>query len=268
MPAPKNHFKVALAEKRPQIGLWVDLADSVAAELLAGAGFDWLLIDGEHAPYDVRGILAQLQAVAAYPHCEAVVRVPIGETWIIKQVLDLGAQTILVPMVESAEQARQLVRATHYPPDGNRGVGASVARAGRFGHISDYISNANEEIALLVQVESRAGIAALDDILKVEGIAGVFIGPSDLAADLGYPGGALHPKVQEVVVDALKRIIASDKAAGILTSNRPLARSFIEMGATFVAVGADVTLLALAARQLAAEFKNPDGADDLQGGGY
>ncbi|MFZ2100533.1 MAG: HpcH/HpaI aldolase/citrate lyase family protein, partial [Oricola sp.] len=185
MPAPKNEFKAALARGERQIGCWVGLADAYAAEIMGTTGFDWLLIDGEHAPNDVRSIMRQLQALEASPS-HAVVRLPIGETRIVKQILDVGAQTLLIPMVESGEQAAELVRAAQYPPRGVRGVGAALARASKFSAIPDYLATADSEICLLLQVENRAGMAALDDILAVEGVDGIFIGPSDLAADMGY----------------------------------------------------------------------------------
>lgn len=254
MPAPVNPFKAALRDGTAQIGLWLGLAQSYTAELAATAGFDWLLIDGEHAPNDIRSIVDQLQAVAAHPG-HPVVRVPIGEAWILKQVLDVGAQSILVPMVESAEQAQALVRAVRYPPHGVRGVGAALARASRFNAIPDYLQTADAEICLLVQVESRRGLEALDGILSVDGVDGVFIGPADLAADLGYLGKPGAPEVQAAVEDALRRIVASGKAAGILTADAALARRYLDLGATFVAVGTDVTVLQKALAALAASFK-------------
>jgi 4-hydroxy-2-oxoheptanedioate aldolase len=254
MPAPRNTFKAALAARQSQIGLWLGLADPYMAEISAGAGFDWLLIDGEHGPNHIRSILGQLQAVAALPS-HPVVRVPIGESWIIKQVLDLGAQSILVPMVETAEQARTLVRAVRYPPQGMRGVGAALARASSFNMVPDYLQTANAEICLLLQIESRAGLAKLDEIAAVDGVDGVFIGPSDLAADMGYLGNPGAPEVQAAVRESLDRIVRSGKAAGILTADARLGQGYIAQGATFVAVGTDVTLFAKAAAGLAAQFK-------------
>ena len=254
MPAPINAFKAALAARETQIGLWLGLANAYTAEICAGAGFDWLLLDGEHAPNELPGMVAQLQAIAAYG-AHAVVRAPIGETWILKQLLDIGAQTILVPMVESAAQARELVRAVNYPPRGIRGVGAALARASAFSRIPDYLTTANDQVCLLVQVESLAALSAIEEIAAVDGIHGVFIGPSDLAADMGYLGRPSEPAVQAVVEDGLARVIGASKPGGILTSDRKLAARYLELGATFVAVGTDVTLLSQATRDLATAFK-------------
>lgn len=254
MPAIKNPFKAALAEGQIQYGCWCGFADPFATEVMGTAGFDWLVIDGEHAANDVRSIMAQLQALEA-SDSHPVVRVPIGEDWIIKMALDVGAQTILVPMVESAAQAEQLVRATRYPPEGIRGVGATAARASRFGAITDYVTTANQEICLLVQVENRKGVEALDDILKVDKVDGVFIGPADLAADLGHPGDSGHPEVRAVIQDCLGKIAASDKAAGILSPNDKVAAEYRDWGAQFLAVGLDVVMLANAARAKVAHWK-------------
>ncbi|QKV20295.1 4-hydroxy-2-oxoheptanedioate aldolase [Oricola thermophila] len=253
MPAPVNEFKAALSRGERQVGCWLGLADAYAAEIMGTAGFDWLLIDGEHAPNDLRSILAQLQALEASPS-HSVVRLPIGETWMIKQVLDLGAQNILVPMVESGEQAAALVKAVRYPPRGVRGVGSALARASRFSGISDYLTTADDEICLLVQVENRAGMAALDDILAVEGIDGVFIGPADLAADMGHIGKPGTPEVQEAIAVAIGRIHAAGRASGILATDPAAIDTYAALGVTFIAVGIDVVLLAGAARKLAKQY--------------
>ncbi|MEZ0168511.1 4-hydroxy-2-oxoheptanedioate aldolase [Microvirga sp. TS319] len=253
MPAPQNAFKAALRNGRSQIGLWLALASPYVAEVCAGAGYDWLLVDAEHGPNDIPLLAAQLQAIAGSAS-HPVVRVPIGETWIIKQVLDIGAQTLLVPMVESAEQARALVRATRYPPDGVRGVGAALARASNYNRISDYLQTANEQICLLVQVESRAGLAAIEEIASVDGVDGIFIGPADLAADMGHLGVPGVADVQSAVRDGLSRILASGKAAGILTADVDLAQSYVELGASFVAIGSDVGVLAGGATRLLSQF--------------
>lgn len=265
MPAPLNTFKQAMAEKRAQIGLWLALANETTAEICGGAGFDWLLIDGEHAPNDIPLILAQLRALATSP-AHPIVRVPIGETWMIKQVLDIGAQTILVPMIESRAQAEEMVRAMRYPPQGVRGVGAALARASAYNRIPDYLATANDEVCLLLQIESRAGLEALDEIASVDGVDGVFVGPADLAADLGYLGKPGAPEVQEAVEDALKRIQSHGKAAGILTGDKALAQRYLELGATFVGVGNDVGLLAGGSAKLASEFKANTGVKT--GAGY
>ena len=254
MPAPLNTFKAALARETPQIGLWLGLANAYTAEIAAGAGFDWLLIDGEHAPNDLPTMVGQLQAVAA-SSSHPVIRAPIGEAWIIKQLLDIGAQTILVPMVETAEQAAALVRAMKYPPQGIRGVGAALARASNFNRAPDYLTTANAQTCLLVQVETTAALRAIEEIAAVDGVEGIFIGPSDLAADMGFLGRPGERVVQKAVEDGLLRIIAAGKPAGILTSDETLARRYIALGARFVAVGTDVTLLSQATSALLARFR-------------
>ncbi|HVL76519.1 MAG TPA: 4-hydroxy-2-oxoheptanedioate aldolase [Noviherbaspirillum sp.] len=248
-----NAFKSALAACMPQIGLWLCLANADAAEVCATAGFDWLLIDGEHAPNDVRTILAQLRAVAPY-RAHPVVRPVSGDVQLIKQLLDVGAQTLLVPMVETAGQARELVLATRYPPQGIRGDGSPIVRASRWGLEADYLRTANDEVCLLVQVETRRGLDNLDAICAVDGVDGVFIGPADLSASLGHRGNPGHPDVQAAIDAAIATICAHGKAAGILTSDTGHARRYLGLGCTFVAVGVDVRLLALATRALAAEF--------------
>lgn len=250
----KNPFKAALRGDRAQIGLWLSLADPYCTEICATAGFDWLLVDNEHTPNDVRSTLASLQVVAGYPATHAVVRVLQGDAALIKQMLDIGAQTMLVPMVDTAEQAAEMVRAVRYPPLGIRGVGASAARASRWGQHTQYIQQANEEVCLLVQAETATALDNLEAICAVDGVDGVFIGPADLAASMGHPGNAAHPEVQGAIDDAIRRIVAAGKAAGTLTSDAAQARRFLGLGARFVAVGLDAVLLARATRQLAADF--------------
>ncbi|MEW2914028.1 HpcH/HpaI aldolase/citrate lyase family protein [Leisingera sp. JC11] len=254
MPAPRNTFKQALSQGKRQIGCWMSFADGQIAEIMGTCGFDWLVIDGEHAPNDIRSIRDQLIALAASPS-HPVVRVPVGETWMIKQVLDAGAQTVLVPIVESAEQARELVRACRYPPKGVRGVGATAARATMFGTVTEYIQTADQEVCLLVQVENRAGMAALDEILQVEGIDGVFIGPADLSTDMGHQGNSAHPEVRAAIADAITRIKAAGIAPGILGTTDEATQAYADMGAQFLAVGIDVMVLAKNARDLAAKWK-------------
>lgn len=256
MKIPENAFKRALAAGRPQFGLWLGLADAYCAEIAAGAGFDWLLIDGEHAPNDLRGILAQLQAIAAYPS-HPIVRPVVGDAAIIKQVLDLGAQTLLVPMVETAEQAAALVAATRYPPGGIRGVGSALARASRWNRIGGYLDEADGEICLLVQVESARGLENLDAIAAVEGVDGVFFGPADLSASLGLRGQPGHPTVRAAIEDGIARTRKAGKAAGVLATDETLARAYLAAGALFVGVGVDTTLFARAAADLAARFRQP-----------
>ena len=255
MDMPINTFKQRLRSGEAQIGLWLGLADAYCAELAANAGFDWLLIDGEHAPNDLRTLLGQLQAVAPYPG-QPVIRPVVGDTALIKQVLDIGVQTLLVPMVESADQARELVRAIHYPPQGVRGVGSALARASRWNSIPGYLDKADEQMCLLVQIESREGLANLDAIAAVQGVDGVFIGPADLSASMGFRGNPGHPQVQAAIEDAIARIRQAGKAAGILSADEKLARRYIELGAAFVAVGVDTTVLMRGLQTLAATFKD------------
>jgi 4-hydroxy-2-oxoheptanedioate aldolase len=267
MPAPKNLFKQALKEKQPQIGLWLALANAYTVEICAETGFDWLLIDGEHGPSDVPLMMAQLQAIKG-SSSHPVIRVPIGETWLIKQCLDIGAQTLLVPMVESGQEAEALVKAVRYPPHGVRGVGAALARASRFNAIPDYLQTANDEICLLLQIENRAGLAALDAIATTDGVDGVFIGPADLAADMGFLGRPGAPEVQAAVEAALLRIQSHGKAAGILTADPVLAQRYLDLGASFVAVGSDVGLLTNASRQLLGKFSKEPVAAPAKPGVY
>jgi 4-hydroxy-2-oxoheptanedioate aldolase len=248
-----NSFKTALAEGPAQIGLWMALADPYAAELVAGAGFDWLVIDGEHAPNDLRSMLAQLQSLAAYP-VMPVVRPPRGEVSLIKQILDIGARTLLVPMVETADAARQLVAAVRYPPHGIRGVGSAIARSSRWNRTPGYLERADAGLCLLVQIESARALEQLEAIAAVDGVDGIFIGPADLAASLGHLGHPGHPEVQTAIDGAIGRIHAAGKASGILAFDEAAAKRYLEMGCRFVAVGADVTLLARAAESLAARF--------------
>jgi 4-hydroxy-2-oxoheptanedioate aldolase len=258
MQTPVNPFKLALRERRAQIGLWLGLADHYAAEICAGAGFDWLLVDGEHSPNDLRSILQQSQAIAAYPGSHAIARVPMGHGHVgqalIKQYLDIGIQTLLVPMVDTPEQAKELVQSMRYPPGGVRGMGG--ARASLWGRRPNYAKEANEQVCLLVQAETSESLQNLDAIAAVEGVDGVFIGPADLSASLGHVGNPAHPEVQDAIADAIKRINQAGKAAGILTPDETLARKYLELGALFVAVGLDTNLLVKATSALAAKFKN------------
>ncbi len=256
MEMPRNEFKRMLREKRLQVGLFVALANTYSMEILATAGFDWLLIDGEHAPNNPATVLPQLQAAAPY-QVQLVVRPVNHDTALIKQYHDIGAQTLLVPMVESVSEAAALVRAVRYPPQGMRGVGTSLARAARWNAVRDYAKHANDEICLIVQIESRQGLANLDAILMVEGVDGIFIGPADLAASMGYLGQSGHPEVKAAIEDAVKRIAATGKAAGVFVSEPKLARQYLDCGASFIAVGGDVTLLRTAALKLAASFRDP-----------
>jgi 4-hydroxy-2-oxoheptanedioate aldolase len=241
--------------------LWVGLADSYVAEVLAGAGFDWLLIDCEHAPNDPRSVLGQLQAIAPYP-VHPVVRPVHGSVELVKQYLDLGVQTLLIPMVETAEQAAAMVAATRYPPHGIRGVGSALARASRWNQITDYVGRCDAEMCVLVQVESVKALENLGSIAAVPGVDGVFFGPADLSASMGLPGRPMDPAVQDAIARGIATVLRAGKAAGSLSGDERVARDYLAQGATFVAVGVDTTLLVKAASRLAAAFQGPAGHSD------
>jgi 4-hydroxy-2-oxoheptanedioate aldolase len=253
MPAPVNRLKLRLAAGETVFGSWLGMADPYAAEMAATCGFDWLLIDGEHAPNDLRSTMAQL-AVIEPSSSLPVVRLRDDDPARIKQVLDAGAQSLMIPMIETADQALRALRATRYPPEGIRGIGSSLARASRFSAIPDYLKTANDQICLILQVESRAGLSALDDILAIDGIDCVFIGPADLAADMGHLGNAGHPEVRAAVLDALARIAASGKAAGMLSTEEGFIADCVKAGARFVGVGIDVVAYVGAMRTLARKY--------------
>jgi 4-hydroxy-2-oxoheptanedioate aldolase len=261
MHTPSNPFKQALRAQRAQIGLWVGLAHAYTAEICAGAGFDWLLVDGEHAPNDASTLLAQAQAIAAYPATHAIARVPSGQgelgKMLVKQYLDLGFQTLLVPMIDTPQQAAEMVRALRYPPEGVRGMAG--ARASRWGRLPDYAREANAQACLLVQAETTTALEHLDAIAATEGVDGVFIGPADLSASMGHVGNPGHPQVQAAIEDAIARIRRAGKAPGILTSDEAQARHYLALGALFVAVGLDSALLARATQALAQAFKDTPG---------
>lgn len=252
MELPKNNFKHALRNGRHQLGLWCSLSSHYAIEVVAGAGYDWLLLDMEHSPNDLESLLSQLQAAAAYPSAP-VVRIPWNDTVMIKRVLDVGAQSLLLPYVQTVEEARAAVAATRYPPEGVRGV-AGTTRATRFGRVKDYARHAHEEICLLLQLETEEALAHIEAIGAIDGVDGIFIGPADLHASLGYPGETGNPKVLPLIDDAIRRIRATGKAPGILTGDEKLAARFIAEGTLFTAVGADVGILARGVEQLAARF--------------
>ncbi|MGE5792976.1 MAG: aldolase/citrate lyase family protein [Bacteroidota bacterium] len=253
MDLPANPFKRAIKAGKPQIGLWLSLSSHYSAEGCAGSGFDWLLLDSEHSPNELDMLLCQLQAIAPYPS-HPIVRIPWNDMVTIKRVLDVGAQTLLIPYVSSVEEARAAVAATRYPPLGVRGV-AGTTRATRFGRVKDYAKRAHEELCVLVQVENQPGLDSLEAIANVDGVDGVFIGPADLHASLGYPGETANPAVLPKIDEAIKRIRACGKAPGILTPDEKLARHYLGLGTLFCAVGADVGLLARGSEALAAKFK-------------
>ena len=254
MHMPQNTFKAALAAGRPQIGLWVGLADANAAEALATTGYDWLLLDGEHAPNDPRSILQQLRAVAPYP-VQPVVRPVIGDVALVKQYLDVGAQTLLVPMIDTAAQAALMVKAMRYAPAGIRGMGAALARASRYNQVEGYLQQADAQMCLLVQAETTTAIANLQAIAETEGVDGVFFGPADLSASMGHPGQPGHPDVVKTMLDGIATVRAAGKAPGILMTDPSEAQRYLDAGALFVAVGVDTLLLVAAARGLVQRFK-------------
>jgi 4-hydroxy-2-oxoheptanedioate aldolase len=254
MDIPANPFKRAIKAGRQQIGLWSSLSSHITVEVLAGSGFDWLLLDCEHAPNELPMVHSQLQAAAggtAHP----IVRPPWNDMVMIKRFLDIGTQTLLIPYVQTEEEAENAVAYTRYPPKGVRGY-ASASRASRFGRVKDYFARYEEELCVLVQVETRRGLDNLEAIANVDGVDGVFIGPGDLSAGLGHLNDAAHPEVQDAIADAIRRIRACGKAPGILTPDERQARRYIELGTLFTAVGADLGILARGSEALAAKFRS------------
>lgn len=253
MRLPVNGFKHALATGEQQLGLWNSLPGSVVAEVLAGTGYDWVLIDTEHSVTDVPDTLAMLQAMAPYP-VSAVVRPATNDVVLIKRLLDLGAQTLLIPYVQNAREAQAAVAAMRYAPRGLRGV-AGMTRASRFGMVASYTQTAETELCLLVQVETAEALAQIEAIAAVDGVDGLFIGPADLAASMGHPGNPAHPAVVAAIKDGIERIVAAGKPAGILTLDPDFAHQCIAWGTRFTALGMDIALLAGAARALVAGFR-------------
>lgn len=249
-----NRFKQRLLKAEPQIGLWLSIPSAFTAEICATAGYDWLLLDGEHTPNDIQTVLSQVQACAGYPTVHPIARPAIGDPVLIKQLLDIGVQTLLIPMVDSAQQATELVRATRYPPQGFRGVGYGTARVSRWDLRQNYTKVADEEVCLLVQAETQTAIQNLEEICAVDGVDGVFLGPSDLAAAYGHLGNPAHPDVQAVIEQAIATILRHGKAPGILTPDETLAKRYLSLGAQFVAVGLDARVLAKGIRELRQRF--------------
>ncbi|WP_314140177.1 HpcH/HpaI aldolase/citrate lyase family protein [uncultured Plantibacter sp.] len=244
---------------RPLAGMWVVSGSPIAAEIAAGSGLDLLLIDGEHSANTLESIQLQLQVVAAFPVCP-LVRVPFGDAVVIKRVLDLGAQNLIVPMVSSAEQAAALVQAVRYPPQGVRGVGSALARSSRWNRVDDYLAQADDSVSLTVQIESAEAVEQAEDILAVDGVDAVFVGPADLSASLGLLGQQGHPTVVSAVERVLDAAAAAGKPAGVNAFDPGMAEHYLDRGASFVLVGADVSLLARASEQLAERFV--DGRSD------
>lgn len=253
MQLPVNRFKRAIQAGQHQLGLWVSLTSPYSAEVVAGSGFDWLLIDTEHAPNEVSSVLGQLQAAAPYP-VSCLVRPSWNDPVQQKRYLDIGAQTLLIPYVQTAEEAALAVAGTRYAPAGIRGAGGTM-RASGFGRMTGYTQSCQDELCLLVQVETVEGLNNLEKIASVDGVDGVFIGPADLAASMGFPGELTHPQVQSAIEDAIRRVKACGKAPGILTFDEALARRYMEVGTLFTAVGMDVAILARETEKLAARFR-------------
>lgn len=250
MPVPVNTLKAALAAGERQMGLWIAMTHATSAEIASKAGFDWCLIDGEHAANDVPMILDQLRAMGGGT-TTPVVRLPVGDPVLVKRVLDLGVQSLLIPMINTVAEAEAMVSATRYPPGGTRGVGAAMARAANFGEITDIVTTANDQICLFVQAESQEAIENIEAIAAVEGVDGIFVGPADLAADMGLPGQPGAPEVEAVIEDAIGRITAAGKVAGIIAFDDAKCAKWIDAGARFVAVGGDVAILARGIRAAA-----------------
>lgn len=247
MDVPINELLAAMKSGKTQFGVWLNTGSHIVAELAGHSGFDWCLVDGEHGPQTLSEMVQQLQALASTP-THAVVRVPDAQAWMIKQVLDIGAQTVLVPMVDTGEQAAEMGRAIRYPPLGNRGMGAAIARASSFGAMADYVRDAGDQTCLLVQAESAAALENIDEIANAQGVDGVFIGPADLSADMGYPGNADHPDVLAAIDHMIDRIHAADKISGILTFAPERSRYYADRGVGFVGIGADVAIFGRALR--------------------
>ncbi|WP_296560926.1 HpcH/HpaI aldolase/citrate lyase family protein [Pigmentiphaga sp.] len=245
---PINHFKRALRSGSAQLGVWSTIPSPYISELIAGAGYDWVLIDSEHTPTDVPLVLNQLQAVSgaiAKPGTvpsHPIVRPAWNDPVLIKRYLDVGAQTLLLPFVQNAEEARAAVSATRYAPHGIRGMGGST-RASNFGRIPDYVDRAADELCVLVQVETMQALDQIERIADVEGVDGIFIGPADLSASMGFPGKSRHPDVTRAIDDAIRRIRACGKAPGIMMTDEARARECLALGAQFVAVAIDTVLL-------------------------
>ncbi|WP_185982352.1 HpcH/HpaI aldolase/citrate lyase family protein [Arthrobacter sp. KBS0703] len=258
---PDKTFRDALAAAdRPLAGMWVCSGSPLVAEICAGASLDWLLIDAEHSPNGLESILAQLQAVHGYPG-HVVVRPPVNDTVLIKQYLDLGVQNLLIPMVNSAAEAEAAVAATRYPPHGVRGVGSALARAARWNRVPDYLTRASETVSVTVQIESEAAVAAVENILAVDGVDAIFLGPSDLAASMGLLGQQEHPEVRAAVEHCITAARTAGKPAGVNAFNPATARAYLDAGAAFVLVGADVAILARGSEALAAEYTTSNDGD-------
>lgn len=257
MDLPRNAFKAALKAGKKQIGMWVSIPDNGVVELLAGCGYDWLLIDTEHSAMGAVDTMPLMQAAAPYP-VSTVVRPGWNDAVEIKKLLDCGAQSLLIPYVQNADEAAAAVAATRYPPHGIRGM-AGTTRATRYGAVKDYATRASEEICLLLQVETAEALANIEAIAAVDGVDGIFIGPADLAASMGYPGQGSHPEVKAAVVDAVQRITAAGLPAGFLSLDPVMLDAVNEAGGTFIAVDVDMVLLRREATAKAAQWRDKIG---------
>jgi 4-hydroxy-2-oxoheptanedioate aldolase len=265
---PPNRFKQRLAAGEQQIGLWSVLADGYTAELIAGCGYDWLLIDAEHGPNDLRAVLAQMQGIAAAGSLlgdrqaelsQPVVRLPNGDTSLIKQYLEIGVQNLLIPMVDTADQAAELVQAMRYPPHGVRGMGSGLGRSSRWGRLTDYVPAAVDNICLLVQIETRQALQNVEAIAATPGVDGVLFGPADLAADLGYPEQRSHPEVTRCIQEGITLAQRAGTPSGIMITDIPAAKEWLRNGISFAGVGVDSSLLIRAADDLLAHFRTGPG---------
>jgi len=250
-----NKFKAAIHSGKKQYGIWNGIPHSYAAEILAGAGFDWVLIDAEHGPFDISQIVIQLQAMSRYD-TTPILRIPSADHVYMKTLMDAGVQSFIIPMIEDKQTAEYIVQAVKYPPEGIRGVGTALARAAQWNRVDDYFHKANNEMCIIAQIESVAGVEALDDILQVDGVDVIFLGPADLAASMGYIGQPSHPDVVSALDNCLSKIIAAGKKPGVLTSSKELIADYSAKGAQMIGVGLDTIILAKATKALAEFYKS------------
>ena len=253
-----NRWTERIGDGRPRFGMWLASGSGYVTEICAGSGIDWVLLDQEHAPNDLRTTLEQLQVLAGYPDVDVLVRPPSADPVFIKQLLDIGAQNIIVPMIAEPAAAAAAVAATRYPPAGIRGVGSALARASRWNRISEYLVKADASVSLTVQVETVSGLEHLGDIADVDGVDAVFIGPADLAASMGRLGQPEHPEVVSAIETALATVIERGKSAGVNAFKESVARRYLRAGVSFVLVGADVALLARGAEELVTKYRRSE----------
>jgi len=250
----KNQFLQSLKQRDPQVGLWVSLCSNYAADIVSSCGYDWVLLDMEHAPSEVATVLGQLQAMSA-GQSSAVVRPMWNDPVLVKRLLDIGAQTLLFPMIQNAEEAELAVRATRYPPEGIRGV-SGTTRANHFGRVTDYFSKVHDELCVLVQVETMEALGNIDSIAAVDGVDGIFFGPADLSADMGKLGQTTDEELWQVINEAAKKVKSLGKAAGTLVMDPKRTVELLNGDFTFVATGSDLGLLARSADKLLSDVKN------------